>query len=325
MLRTLFIILIASGSLSAANYYRFQTRTDTYSPLTGDTVVSPITVVSNNGFEYMLPLTGTTFNFFGNSYLVNDSTIYIYFSTNGHLGIQTDTSFIIFDALFTWLDSIDINSTVSYKVEGNGNERIVKLQWKNLSLRAGQASNYANVQLWLYQSSGLVEVRYGPSSTNNQSGYTIANGPNVGMFHSNKTFTQMYEKIWVNGSLTNYSLDSAKTVVFKAMSGVPTDGTVYQFIPAHLLSVSDIPSEGQFRVFPNPVADELTISFKSGTGRDAEVVVVDASGRQVLRSLVELGQTQHTVSTRDIPNGNYQVIIQDFRGRSSSSLTILHR
>src|SRR5690606_35693359 len=103
----------------------------------------------------------------------------IMFSNSGHMQVNDDSSFIIIDGIFTYLDSIDNNTKLSYKAEHIGSSKILKVQWKNLAIRNGQAGNFVNFQIWLYQSNGTFEIHYGPSSTNNQSGYTSATGPNV--------------------------------------------------------------------------------------------------------------------------------------------------
>lgn len=199
MIRTLlsFLIigLIATSSTTAQtpNYYLFEAKTAVYTELINDTTVPAAFV--NVTDVWMLELAGEHFDFFNKTHTINDTTSHIVFSNNGFLRIEDDSTFIVIDAAFTFSDSIDANTRLSYVIDGTPGNRIIKLQWKNLKLSNGLAGNYLNYQIWLYQHTGVFEIYYGPSSANNQSGYTVQNGPNVGLFYSLKTFTKMFEKL----------------------------------------------------------------------------------------------------------------------------------
>jgi len=275
---TILLLILIGGKAFSTNYYQHQKLVGPYVPLTGDTLVPLITTSSNQGVEYLLPLKGEVISMFGQNYAIDDSLIFLYFSTNGHLGIHTDTSFIILDGLFTYLDSIDITSGVSYKIDGTGSNRVVKIQYKNLKLRAGPTNNWADMQIWFYLSTSIVEMHYGPSSVNNASGYTTVNGPNIGLFHSNSIFTSMFEKIWLNGNPSNYTIDSAQNFVFNAMLGVPAEGTIYRFIPKHLsLDAQTLVKKTGVTAYPTPAHNRLSLRGTINTNYKFEIS--DPAGR----------------------------------------------
>jgi hypothetical protein len=292
------LLLLLTAPAAAINHYTFRRSTAAYAPLTGDTVVAPI--VFGSGDTYPFELRGQTMTFFNKTYQLDDTAVYVSFSTNGHLHIQDNNTFLIFDGLFHFLDSVDASSAVSYKIEGSGNDQIFKVQWKNLGIRDGAAGNFVNFQMWLYRATGAVEMRYGPSSANNASGYTNATGPNIGMFYSNKTFTAMYEKIWVNGLPAAATLDSAKNLVFNAVHGVPPDGTVYHFEPRIIADGIPGIQAGALQIYPNPAFDEIRVSVLEG----GLLHLTDIAGRVLLSKEIQAGVGQ-AIILRSFPIGNY--------------------
>lgn len=314
-MRTYLLIILScclfSQRAQADNHYLFQkvTMSTPYTELTGDTSVPLLGTISNSGYEYNFEFAGDTFSFFNKNFYIDDTSTMVMFSTSGHIGIPTDTSFLIFDGMFTYLDSIDQTSDISYKVEGTGNNKVIKIQWKNLRLRAGPAGNFVNFQMYLYKATGVVEVRYGPSSVNNQSGYNNSTGPNVGMFYSNATFTTMYEKIWLNGLPSNYTIDSNHTVVFNAMHGVPSEGTMYRFVPKSVAaSVSEkVNSATTFSIYPNPVNDELVITLNKFQDKATQIELFDIQGRLVTTDVIKEGENNKILRMEKLPAGRYNI------------------
>ncbi len=191
--KLLFLLLTALSFTSYVtaqnpNLYFLEKKTGTYTELVNDTTLPG--AFSGSGL-WMLELVGDSFIFFDKTYAIDNVKKHIVFSNNGFVRVEDDSTFIVLDAAFTFADSIDVNSKVSYIVEGTPGHKIIKVQWKNLKLSNGQAGNYVNYQIWVHQHTGTFEIYYGPSSANNSSGYTTANGPNIGLFHSLQSFTKM--------------------------------------------------------------------------------------------------------------------------------------
>ena len=297
-------VLLCGLRATAINHYVFQRQITVYSPLTDDTLLPPGNFAS--GDLWTFGLVGDTFIFFQKPYVLDNADRYIAFSGNGHLHIQDDTSLIIFDGLFYWLDSVDNTSAISYKVEGAGANKILKVQWKNLRVRSGPAGNYVNLQMWLYKATGAVEMRYGPSSANNISGYTNATGPSIGMFYSNATFANMHEKIWVNGLPATYTLDSARNLVFNGIHGIPPTGTIYRFIPRQYATGigATAGSPPSLEVFPNPASSKLMIRGDAALlSKKAILRLIDLTGREVASTAAQNGMAE--VGTMHLADGVY--------------------
>ncbi|MBA3828802.1 MAG: T9SS type A sorting domain-containing protein [Taibaiella sp.] len=315
----LFVITLSAFGNS---YYLFQRTTGTYAELNGDTAVNPITTSPGTSYQYSV-LNGDIFTLFNISYPLDGVHNSLIFSTDGSIGLETDTSFIIFDGMFTYLDSIDNTSKVSYKVEGSGNNKILKVQWKNLGLRGGPTGNYVNVQMWLYKATGVLEVHYGPSSANNATGYDDATGPNVGVFHSNEDFSVMYEKIWLNGTPSAITIDSMHNTSFAALHGVPANGEVYVFSPRNL-AVEQTSIAHTFSIYPNPASNELTLKKINSYTGPINLTLSDITGRVLSTTVLSAADNSVSINTTAITSGLYILTATTLGSSESQAIIVGH-
>lgn len=304
----MFLLFAAGAFAQTPNVYLFKTGTRTYAELAGDTPLSPANFGQGN--LYTFPLHGQTFSFFGKNYKMNDTTVRILFSDAGHMQVDDDSSFVIFDGLFVYLDSIDLQSKVSYKAEGTGNNKILKVQWKNLRIRSGASDNYVNFQIWLYQANGIAEVHYGASSASNAIGYNTQSGPNVGMFYAKKDFSKMFEKIWINKIPDTYTIDSNRNVIFNAMFGVPKENTVYRFVPKQIAAgIGTIADKMEYLLSPNPVDKELTVKVPQQFTSDITLILTDVQGRTIYSKQYKPASGNVKIPTATIASGQYYLQI----------------
>ena len=281
---------------TAQNKYTFTKITGhPYSDLVGDKNVSDSFDV-NTGL-YLIPgLNGETFDFFDLSYTFGGlKTISV--GEGPFLRVDNDSSLVIVDVAFTYIDSIDPTSKISYVIEGASGQKILKTQYKNYKLRYGPGGNFINVQIWYYQQNGVIELHYGSRSTNNASGYNTVQGPNIGIFYSPDDFSGCYEKLWCTGSPAAMTLDSATNYVFNAMSGIPDEGTIYRFSPRITQTVSTVGitenTKREWHISPNPVNDHI---FISGTKQPYILTMYDLNGRKVRDWRDQTGDTTLDVS-----------------------------
>jgi hypothetical protein len=291
----LLTLLCAMVSTHAQLSYRFEATTSTYTTLVNDTKLHWNDFNAADLYN-ITGLDGETFWFYKIPFPLGGVKTFA-IQSNGNLRIDNDSTLVIADGVFMYLDSINATSSVSYLIEGNAGSKVLKAQWKNLKIRVGDANNYVNFQIWVYQQTGIVEIHYGASSANNQSGFNTSSGPQVGMFFSEDDFTKCYEKLWVNGAPSSYTLDSANNYVFKAMSGVPVEGVVFRFIPrSGTTGIDEYTSRnGEPIVFyPNPVKGILNLE-KSG-----DYLVTDYTGRTIKEI-----KGQRSVEVKDMLPGIY--------------------
>jgi hypothetical protein len=303
-------------------FYQFKKEMATYVELTADTPVLPAKF--GEGELTAFELKGETFSIFGKNYVMNDSSILFMFSSNGYIRIDDDTSHVILDGLLHFLDSIDGNSKFSYKIEGSGNNKVLKVQWKNLKIRDGAAGNYVNFQIWYYKANGIMETHYGPCSANNRTGYTRLTGPNVGLFHSPKDFSRMLEKIWVTKYADSFTLDTSRTVVFNTMFGVPENGTVYRYVPKHVATGVGNKSSLKISLTPNPADKEVVLTFEKALTEAVEVSLADIQGRRVYHERFLMGSERVRIPVRAMSPGSYYLNVTGTSIQHRQQLTIRH-
>lgn len=280
----------------AQQHYVYSATTGTYADLTGATMLQPA-YFNTDSIAYF-PVDGETYHFFGMPYTMGIHGIF-YMSTYGNLAIQDDTSLVIIDGSFGYMDSIDASSSLSYVIEGTPGDQVIKAQWKNLRFSNGQSGNFMNVQIWVYQSSGVIEIHYGPRSANNAIGYTVSNGPQVGIFHSPTDFSTCYEKLWIFGPPSGVHIDSASTFIFKAMNGIPDEHTIYRFTPKTVLGTEEI-SSVTFGAYPNPTRGPVQIHALPGSYD--RLLIIGADGKTVMES-----GPVNSLNLENLPTGIYHL------------------
>ncbi len=288
--------LLFATKINAQNSYRFEEVTDTYTELSGATVIKSSDFSS--GF-YMLPVTNEIYKLYNIRFKFGGILTFA-IQPNGNIRIDNDSSLIIIDAAFTYLDSIDNTSHISYKIEGPSGDQIVKVQWKNLKIRDGAANNFVNFQIWIHQKSGVIENRYGPSASSNQIGFPPTTGPQVGIFYSPDNFSGIYEKLWVNGHHSAPTVDTSKNYSFKAMQGVPPEGVVYRFIPRFSTLSSPVIEKKTFKIFPNPASNDIYFS-KQSSGQ-----VIDMLGK-----VVKTFNHKESINVSNLSKGIYTIMLEN--------------
>jgi hypothetical protein len=231
------LALITAISVSAQFNYTFTTSTDTYTPITGGTSINGSTIWDDE--EFTIPL-GFNFNMDG---MINDT---VYLAEDNFLTIDSVSPLNLF--IFTDMDLIDrgnidgiaTGSPISYVVSGTAPNRVFKLEIANAGIYEeydlyGTNNDSVNIQVWLYESSNIVELRYGPSRLSHPSDYHYLNGKAItgyikGMNMSMGSFQKAY---LLNGNNTSPAIDSTTDIdtYTGGMNAYPTNGTVYRFTP----------------------------------------------------------------------------------------------
>ncbi|MBL4658614.1 MAG: PKD domain-containing protein [Flavobacteriales bacterium] len=190
----------------------------TYSDLTGATSL-------NNGqlwddHDTLIPI-GFTFELFDQSFDSIHISVLVWFKIDGDYFIE---------AFFA--DFIDRGngtgtslSPKSFLLDGAPGDRILKIEWKNAGflfemINSGTLDDSVNVQLWLYEDSGYVEIRVGSNSVAKPlSSFNSNEGPRVGLR------TYFGENLTASGAADAPVLDT--TVEY--LTGTPSDGMIYRF------------------------------------------------------------------------------------------------
>jgi hypothetical protein len=226
LIAAVIVIIVGAGSAAAQKVsYDFSMEQGTYQELQGATSV-PMPLGDTLTERYNVGLGGETFNFFRRPYTLSDSSG-IQISSMGYIRVENDTSMVIIDGIFGSLVPRDGTSGISYLIDGEPGERIVKAQWKNAAFLTGGTENFTNFQIWLHQKSGLIEIRMGE-------GYAPrldTLGAWMGTFIAPHSFQYMIEKLWIAGRPSKFVLDSSRTIFFQILKELPQSGSIIRLTP----------------------------------------------------------------------------------------------
>lgn len=256
--------LLISGSLFAQEIeYSFEQFSSQYSDLT-----SPISI--NNGEiwddpEYVVPLdfefklfnstiSALTFiDGFGADLFSVDSTKAIWTITAD----ITDRAYLEDDEGEN-LGELGSSSPISYINEGEPGERIFKLQWKNAGFYEDEDKDYfINFQLWLFETTDMIEIHFGPSEVPNS--FFIEEENLVGFFKKNNNnpppFGYILNEYTGGYQFATSYLDFNFSPAY--FNSIPKEGTVFRFYPEYAVGIEKL--ELGFKTYPNPVKDLLYI------------------------------------------------------------------
>jgi len=242
----LLALLIPSLTFAQYKYYKDSSYTQGFNFLSGGTSVNSNTFWDDP--EFAIPI-GFTFHLFNDT--INTVHISAEVGLGGFLTTETVTpsttyssGIIAFGSDIQDRDTSENSSfsPISYTLSGTAPSRIFKLEWKNAgfynAIDNGIYADSVNFQLWLYEGSDAVEMRFGNGNYVSPliDLYDGGPGPLVGLFDSlniNTADARMF--YFMKNSVTSPTLDSTTNVFSSGlppgMNGNPVAGSVYRFIP----------------------------------------------------------------------------------------------
>lgn len=213
-------------------------------------------------------------------------------------------------------------SNISYLVEGAEGSKILKVEWKNVGFYTeleedNISTDFTNFQMWLYEGSNDIEVRFGMNSiTDPEASFDEQTGSWIGLFENlnldteeltGEAFTlsgtpESAELTTINGNLEN-------AVTF--LDGIIPNSTVYKFSESIGSSTSNNPAENLgISIFPNPVANHVELRLDDPTHQITAVTIRNLTG-QILRKV----EYQHqSIDVSDVSAGVYLLEINTTAG-----------
>lgn len=238
---------------------------------------------------FTLDLKGETFRLYDREYRCDRDYPFVVYG-GGFIRFNGPESAVVIDGFLSVLDHFDDASRVSYLIEQKEEERILKVEWKRMGVIDSPevAGDHLSFQVWVYQQSGVVELRYGPRSLPVDSGAAIGGGPYVGIFRFVEFPSfRILEKNWLIGDPFAPHYDTTRTG-FALLDGCPREGTIFRFVPRTVSGVGEERKEGErekkmgeYRIFPNPTGGGMTLQAAAPLKRAARVRLVDMLGRTV--------------------------------------------
>jgi len=302
--------------------YPFEVLNETYTDL-----VEPVSVSGNEIWddpEYVVPI-GFEFQLFDTpiteiNIIAPGSQLLATLS-----GKTTDVIFPYLDDIMT--ASVDeAVSPISYTLEGSEGSYIFKLEYKNVGFypefeAMGTFANTTNFQMWLYQGSNVIEVRFGNNTI--KSGNLIhffGNGPLVGLGQQVAMDGSSWTGFWtLTGDPTNPTVVAVPsgTGFFtqeQVLNAEPPSGTVYRFgtLPTSI-EEEETTASTELKVWPTIATTDIHFNATEGE----EYIIYDMVGKQVYQG--KATSTIETVNVSTLAPGQYILKTESGQGRLTTS------
>ncbi|MBN2745273.1 MAG: T9SS type A sorting domain-containing protein [Bacteroidales bacterium] len=297
-----------TNTTKASTSYQFTKSTGTYADLTGTTSVNNNQTWDDP--EFIVPI-GFPFNLYGK----NIDSVYFGIGTGAALSDYIDLQTYEFDFLIVPFEADLIDrgentgnsvSPISYKVEGSAGSRIFKLEWKNAGFYEensynGTLNDYVNIQLWLYETSNIIEFRYGTSLiTNPLINYDGETGAIIGL-----TDYDILNAFVLSGNVANPVVVDSLTFI----DGTPANGTIYKFTPL-TIGTDELKNDRiSATLYPNPVTENALIEVNGFSPKDAIFKLYNTRG-QLVKTISNINSNKISISKDQLESGIYYYTIE---------------
>ncbi len=304
---------LAAGSIKAQMPYRYSVKNQAYAPLTGATSVNGLTAWADSN-NYMIPI---GFNFkMGGKTITKISLVEMNSVATDTTGTVSGMSFIGTSLIDRGLITGTSKSPVRYTTTGNAGSRIFKLEIFNAGFYDendlySTLDDSLNLQIWLYEDSNAVELRYGPSKISHYSDYFFMGGPLVGYLKDMNRTTMNYDKLYLlKGNPATPTLDSVSgiTTTLPTLNAFPQSGTVYRFVPkTSPTAIKNTEGNFNLKVYPTLCTDRLFI--ENNVTEPILYKVISTTGVTVISGNLSSGKNELDIS--HLPAGMFVLVINN--------------
>jgi hypothetical protein len=186
-------------------------------------------------------------------------------------------------------------STYRTAVSGTAPNRIFKLEYHNAGFYneiegGGTSTQRMNAQLWLHETSGIIEYRFGPNTVTD---WTVLSD---GMMSSALLLDFDYYSyagsiLAASGPVAAPTWSEFNDIgvwieSMSLLSGMPENGTGYRFTPAGITAIADATAP-DFGLAPNPAHDAVTLANGAAA---SDLRIFDPTGRCVSTLVLQPGE-----------------------------------
>lgn len=321
MKKVIFILLLSMPCISFAQYkyYKDSTYSQTFNYL------NAATSVNSGAFwdspDYVIPI-GFMFHLF------DDSTNTLYLTPDGGADAVVNIHPIFFSTPYNSCiithgsdlkdrdtSGVTSQSPISYSLSGTSPSRIFKLEWRNAGFEFGATADSINLQLWLYETSNIIEMRFGEGNYTSPLTdlYNGAPGPWVGLVDSiDRNASNVSARIFyqLKGPVASPVLDSSTTIdplTPVGMTGHPASGAVYRFTPkkagAGSVGYESYSTRVSHDIRYEQQRDELIVDIFSED--DFYIQLMDINGKIISTEKMKKGRTY--INANSLTHGMYVV------------------
>jgi hypothetical protein len=211
-------------------------------------------------------------------------------------------------------DYINHTPAISYESGGCAGAVVMKIQFKECSLKGGSTEDFINFQVWLYESSGMVEYHFGPGQALSAPAcFGGQSGPMCGIrFTVPETGAVLYSLL-----LTSFAFgpDTSLSELPVYLEGIPENGMVYILEPVITTGNGELTiKENQPYIFTNRQAGNFILHFTKNQPGKIRAEIMDITGRMIDRvndDILFSGPQQLVFSLQGLPAGAYIVRLKD--------------
>lgn len=310
--------VIALNAMAQLNY-SIATDTATYVPLTGGVSVNDTIIWDDRNFA--MPI-GFNFNMDGQ---VNDT---LYISRDNLLGIDTTGTVNVF--VMTDMELADrgtfndteTRSPMRYQLTGTAPNRIFKFELANAGISTehvlhGTNNDSVNIQAWFYETSNIVELRYGSSKISHPSDYHfLSAGKALNGFIKNFNLKLLVIQMgyFLDGDPAAPTVDSASDLfsISGGLNNYPPNRTVYRFTPKPANVKDKASLQNKLELLSNTSSQQVLLN-NSGT-ETFRYTIIGLNGATMYNSGVIKQGTNH-ISIGNLPQGMYLLHVSGNDGR----------
>jgi len=270
----LFAFAFSAIGMNAQNFYNFTASQATYADITGGTSLNngavwdwddfgPVTipftfkVAGHNVTNFLFADDNFLLLAPGADYDVSDEGVYYVYPNN----------IFIQDRTYSTGAS---TSPISYKTEGEVGSRILKLEVKNAGLEDAvdmgfsEDAFYLNYQVWLYEGTNTIEIRYGQHNITDVDAATDGDGLIAGLLEEDIKAYFVYG----NAAAPSYGEYTEETLPGQlSLLPYPANGMVYKFTPA-AVAAAPVFSAPAVSLYPNPASSVLNLKSEGFTSTE---------------------------------------------------------
>lgn len=287
----LLLLLLSISGMQAQNFYNFTTFQEDYSDLENSISINNNAVWDYDEFQiinlpFNLSIGGQTVN----KFLFEDD-YFAFITPNGDYDTDTGVFYVYPSAALiqdrTYSSNVS-SSPISYKIEGEAGNRILKLEIKNAGLENATELNFAedhfylNNQIWIYEADNAIEFRYGDHNITDIA-YIAEPGEGIlaGIEDSNEKIYVVYGQSAqpTYGEFTPQNAPDG----FSA-DAYPVNGKVYRLEIPQVAGLHGFSSSSSVSLYPNPASSVINIQSENFTASEYSIY-------NILGKLVAEGKT----------------------------------
>ncbi len=208
-------------------------------------------------------------------------------------------------------------SNISYTTTGTVGSRICKIEVNNAGFYGenlnGPSASTVNYQLWLYETSNVIEFRFGACTLLNPGDNFFNAGGFISGLVDDLDFNTAIatNSNLLNGPHTTPTMVALTTNVTEYITGTPQSGRVYRFTNNTITSVKNISMASNLQLYPNPAKDKLYINNISSELNNATIEFYDVAGKQI-----HVENLSNEINISSLNKGIYLVKIKTEAGQS---------